>query len=316
VIAEDRRAGALAAIASVANPSSVTAITPLAGGASAASTLRIDTDSGPYLMRLDGVREGFRDPRRSYLCLRAAAEAGIAPTVHHADEAAAVVVTDFVKERPLMAYPGGESALLRTLGELIATLQATPRFPAVSANLGTLTAALLDIVRDGGLFGPGVLDGHVVGLARISAEYPWGPQVSAHNDVNPRNVLFDGERPWLVDWELAFRSDPFADLATVANNFAEVPDVDARVLEGWMGRSPDDDARRRLELMRDVQRLFSGCLLLADFIGHRSPATALRAPTPDQFRAAIARGQLRGTPELRYVRATMDLVAFTAAHPD
>ena len=68
--------------------------------------------------------------------------------------------------------------------------------------------------------------------------------------------------------------------------------------------------------MRDVQRLFSGCLLLADFIGHRSPAPALSAPAPDQFRAAIARGQLRGTPELRYVRGTMDLVAFTAAHPD
>ena len=184
------------------------------------------------------------------------------------------------------------------------------------ADLGALTAALLDLVTDGGLFGPGVLDGHVAGLARIRAEYPWEPQVSAHNDINPRNVLFDGERLWLVDWELAFRSDPFADLANVANNFAEVPDVDALVLEGWLGRPPDDDARRRLELMRDVQRLFSGCLLLADFIDHRSPAPALSAPTPDQFRAAIARGELRGTPELRYVRGTMDLVAFTAAHLD
>ena len=67
--------------------------------------------------------------------------------------------------------------------------------------------------------------------------------MSAHNDVNSRNVLFDGERLWLIDWELAFRSDPFADLASVANNFAEVPDVAARVLEGWLGRPPDDDAR-------------------------------------------------------------------------
>ena len=110
VIAEERRAAALAAIGSVADPASVIAITPLAGGASAASTLRIDTGSGPYLMRLDGVREGFRDPRRSYPCLRAAAEAGIAPTVHHADEEAAVVLTDFVIEHPLTTYPGGESA--------------------------------------------------------------------------------------------------------------------------------------------------------------------------------------------------------------
>jgi len=131
VIAEERRAAALAAIGSVADPSSVIAITPLAGGASAASTLRIDTESGPYLMRLDGIREGFRDPRRSYPCLRAAAEAGIAPTVHHADEAAAVVLTDFVIERPLMTFPGGESALVRTLGEL---MPAVPGYHALSMN--------------------------------------------------------------------------------------------------------------------------------------------------------------------------------------
>src|SRR4051794_3960276 len=282
-IAEDRRAAALAAIASVADPASITGISATTPGASGASTLRIDAGSSAYLLRLEVGREGFRNPERSYPCLRAAAEAGIAPAVHHADEEAGVVLMDFVVERPLTAFPGGEPALLGTLGEMVARLQTIERFPQVTKDFGALVELLLDLVRDGGLFAPGVLDGHVAGLARIRAEYPWEPQVSAHNDLNPRNVLFDGERLWLIDWELAFRSDPFADLANVANNFAEVPDVDARVLQGWLGRPPDDDARRRLELMRDVQRLFSGCLLLAEFIGHRSPTTGLSAPTPDQF---------------------------------
>jgi thiamine kinase-like enzyme len=35
---------------------------------------------------------------------------------------------------------------------------------------------------------------------RASAEL-----VSSHNDLNPNNVLFEGERAWLIDWELAFR---------------------------------------------------------------------------------------------------------------
>lgn len=113
---------------------------------------------------------------------------------------------------------------------------------------------MLNLVRDGGLFAPGVLDGHVTGLARIRAEYPWSAaQVSAHNDINPRNVLFDGERLWLVDWELAFRNDPLA------------------------------DAR-------------------------------LTALTPDEFRAAITRGELRGTPELLFVLGKMHLAGFAAAH--
>jgi Phosphotransferase enzyme family len=316
-IAVDRRAAALAAIASVADPASVTGISPTTTrGASGASTLRIDAGSRAYLLRLEvGRREGFRSPKRSYPCLRAAAEAGIAPAVHHADEEAGVVLMDFVVERPLTHFPGGEPALLRTLGEMIARLQATAPFPQVMEDFGALTESLLNLVRDGGLFAPGVLDGHVAGLARLRAEYPWtAVQVSAHHDINPRNLLFDGERLWLVDWEIAFRNDPLADLANIANNFSEVPDVDALVLEGWLGQSPDDDTRHRLALMRDLHRLFSGCLLLAEFLGRRDPEAELTALTRDEFRAAIGRGELRGTPELLFALGKMNLVGFTAAY--
>ena len=42
--------------------------------------------------------------------------------------------------------------------------------------------------------------------------------VSSHNDLfKPDNILFDGQRIWLVDWEAAFLNDPYADLAAVAN---------------------------------------------------------------------------------------------------
>jgi hypothetical protein len=313
-IGEDRRAAALAVIASVADPASVTGISPTTHGASGASTLRIDAGSGAYLLRLEVGRDGFRNPKRSYPCLRAAAEAGIAPAVHHADEEAGVLLMDFVVERPLTAFPGGEPALLHSLGEMVARLQVTAPFPRVMEDFGALVEALLNLVRDGGLFAPGVLDGHVAGLAHVRAEYPRAAaQVSAHNDINPRNVLFDGERLWLVDWELAFRNDPLADVANIANNFSEVPDVDALVLEGWLGRSPDDDTGHRLALMRDLHRLFYGCLFLCEFIGRRDPEAELTALTPDEFRAAIMRGELRGTPELLFVLGKMNLVGFAAA---
>ena len=52
-IAEDRRAAALAAIASVADPATVAAISPTTRGASGATTLRIDTGSDAYLLRLE-----------------------------------------------------------------------------------------------------------------------------------------------------------------------------------------------------------------------------------------------------------------------
>src|SRR5215203_5823622 len=158
-IGEDRRGAALAAISSVTDPASITGITPTTTrGASGASTLRIDAGPGAYLLRLEVDRRGFRNPERSYPCLRAAAAAGIAPAVHHADEEAGVVLMDFVVERPLTAFPGGEPALLRTLGEMVARLQATAPFPRMTKDFGALVEALLILIRDGGLFAPGVLD--------------------------------------------------------------------------------------------------------------------------------------------------------------
>ena len=46
---------------------------------------------------------------------------------------------DFVVERPLTQFPGGEPALLRTLGEMVARLQATAPFPGVMEDFGAPT---------------------------------------------------------------------------------------------------------------------------------------------------------------------------------
>jgi hypothetical protein len=65
--------------------------------------------------------------------------------------------------------------------------------------------------------------------------------------------------------------------------------------------------------MRDIHRLFYGTLLLSEFIGRRDPEAELTALTPDEFRLAIARGELRGTPELLFVLGKMYIAGFAAA---
>jgi hypothetical protein len=46
--------------------------------------------------------------------------------------------------------------------------------------------------------------------AQVASVYPHDDpeMVSSHNDVfKPDNILFDGHRVWLVDWEAAFLND-------------------------------------------------------------------------------------------------------------
>ncbi len=41
--------------------------------------------------------------------------------------------------------------------------------------------------------------------------------VASHNDLKPENMVFDGTRVWLIDWEAAFLNDRYLDLSVVAN---------------------------------------------------------------------------------------------------
>ncbi len=105
---------------------------------------------------------------------------------------------------------------------------------------------MLAMIEEPAVFAPGVLAPVHDGFDRICAAYPWDrdAQVSSHNDVNPFNVLFDGDRLWLIDWEIAFRNDPFADVASVANNFADPVRARGRgrsssrwLLRAWLGHA-------------------------------------------------------------------------------
>ncbi len=44
------------------------------------------------------------------------------------------------------------------------------------------------------------------------------PAVLCHNDLNPKNVLMDKQRTWLIDWEYTGVGDPLFDLAVVVKS--------------------------------------------------------------------------------------------------
>jgi hypothetical protein len=110
---------------------------------------------------------------------------------------------DFVPGRPISAYPGGPVGLVKELGALFAKTQAAPSFHSLG-NFPDLIRDLLAGLDNSPHLTPGKLEPRAEGLDLIRSALPWDPLslVSSHNDPNPRNVLFDGERLWLIDWSL------------------------------------------------------------------------------------------------------------------
>jgi thiamine kinase-like enzyme len=82
---------------------------------------------------------------------------------------------------------------------------------------------------------------------RIEAALPRFKPALCHNDLLPANLLDDGERLWLIDWEYAGMGDPFFDLGNLsAMNGFEVHD-DTELLMAYLGHCDEPDlARLRL----------------------------------------------------------------------
>ncbi len=314
MIPEARRDGVRTALRAVFGTWTVGEFRPIIGGVSGALIFRFDVRRRPYVMRLEPERIALHDRQRGFACMIAGAAAGAAPPVHYADPASGVTIVDFVSGRPLSEHPGGPAGMVRALGALTARMQATTPFPMLG-DYPEMIGVMLTALSGSGLVAPGLLDPHAEGLARIRAALPWEASslVSSHNDPNPRNILFDGQRLWLIDWELAFRNDPLVDVAILTTELAETPDLEDVLLEAAFGRTPDRALRARLSVMRLLTRLFYGCIVLENFVGapRSTPDANLAAFTPAAFRAAVADGRLAsGAPETAYAFAKMSLAAF------
>ena len=289
------------------------AVTALQGGATGAAPLCVEVGGRRYLVRAEGEASPLRNPHQ-YVSLRIAAEAGIAPRVHHVDEQARVAVTDFIEQQPLHTWPGGPLGLAQALGDLLRRLQETPVFPHF-VDYPAIVGRLFAHVRRTGLFAPGALDEHTERLERVSEAYAAGVTllVSSHNDFIPANILFDGARLWAIDWESAYRNDPLVDVATALDTQARTPELDEAMLRAWLGRAPDETVRTRLGLTRALTRLYyAGVLLSASAAASGAVGdTDLAAPTLAELQQAIRDGRLaRGTPATKHVLGKMFLASF------
>ena len=313
-----QRETAHSAIRAVLGRAAMVNVRPVTGGVSGAAVFLIEAGGRRLVLRMEGPAAPLRNPHQ-YVSMRFAAEAGIAPPIHYLDSGDRVVMMDFIEDRPLESYPGGRHGLAQAVGAMLKKLQGLPLFSSFM-DYPDIVGRLWTHVCKTGLFADGVLDAASQRLADMRKAYALEPEryVSSHNDILPRNLLFDGERLWLIDWENAFRNDPLVDLATALDNFAPSPELEEVLLAASLGQAPDRFLRDRLALVRSLTRLFyAGVLFSASASAPRAkPDPDLSAPTAAEFERAIRDGRLKAeTPEISHVLGKMFLASFLSGAP-
>ena len=191
-----------------------TTITKIAAGLSGAGVYRVDASGELFVLKISASSEPFADWRRKVHIQQLAADAGVTPKVVHIDEARRAVVSVFVADRSFPFYyrnPATHDAAFTELARLIRRVHELPPPPDAPVSDGR---AFLASVWDGlrGFAMPAFVADAIT--QALAAEPPPGRAlVLSHNDVNPSNLVYDGEKIILLDWDAAGVNDPYFDLA-------------------------------------------------------------------------------------------------------
>ena len=219
---------------------------------------RIVIQEIPYLLRIMTKQNEQMDPARIYSCMTAAAAAGLTPCVRYSDGNDGISITDFIEEQPFTATLG-----LAQLPAVLGELHALPQFPK-KFNYETAHRGFIWRLRTAGLLPEKEVEEAFARYEQLCAAYPEraADMVSSHMDLKPDNILFDGQRLWLVDWQAAFVNDRYFDLA-VAANYLVKSDADEWVyLERYFGQAPDASQQARFFLMRQIVHMLAAAVFL------------------------------------------------------
>ena len=85
----------------------------------------------------------------------------------------------------------------------------------------------------------------------------------SHRDLHGFNVIYDGERYYLIDWENAGNESLYFDLAVATNTLLfKIADSESLLLNAYLKSEPTQEQLAKFKLMRVFAYLFYGFVLL------------------------------------------------------
>ncbi len=261
-------------------------------GRSGAQSYEVLSGSRRFMLKVDAPDRPDAHWQQSLRIQRAAAARGVTPPVLAADHATRSVLTDHVVDVSFLRAvldPNRTDAVLDSLAQSIAVLH------SLDPQSFAAHTSPLQQCRDM--------------LARVAirfdvpdfAERAWHDLLDqdpvfdhdalCHLDLNPTNILFDGSKVWLVDWDTAGPGDRWLDVATVTNMLL----FDAGRTLSWLqryadfaGMAPPDE--QTFAQARRVSYVAYGCAFL-DLVRHLPESTTGQLSLSECY-AAMSHGEL------------------------
>lgn len=248
-------------------------ITQIHVGLSTALTYKIIVQDKPYILRVTTRTDAVSDPTHYYKCMLPAAKAGIAPQVLYAGTEDRICITDFI-EAKLFSMDEARNMMPVVMKQL----HALPPFP-FRTNYLEVAKMFIQRIRTSNQL-PVNTENLFTQFDRIIAVYPTDKNdwVSSHTDVKKDNILYDGKKVWLIDWEAAFLNDRYVDLNAIANFIITNDAEETAFLTAYLGEAPTVYQSARFFLMQQIIHLF--CFAMCALQASGGAAIDIDAPAP------------------------------------
>ena len=210
----------------------------------------VEDDVNHYVARLCEDRRHLgihRDNER--ICQQAAQRAGVAPAVLHFESD--LLVTQFIKSRTLTVTDLSDLTTLTKIASSLRQLHTAQEqhvgemlyfCPFQTVRTYAKTASRLNARL------PAEMDMYLEDAKTLSREItPFSPAM-CHNDLLAANLLDDGKRLWIVDWEYAGVGNPLFDIASISANGSLSNEAEAHLLREY---APDFNT----QMLHDVKVL-------------------------------------------------------------
>ncbi len=200
---------------------------------------KVTTDHGTYVARLSNPSGSALaiDRDHEYGSSVAAAATGVAPQVVDYAPQVGVLVIDWVPGRTCTERDLRDSAVLGRVAQSVRTLHSGPRFPA-DFDMFATQCRYLDVVRARGFRLPERYLDFAGDIERIN--FALGRRKSAtvpcNNDLLAANLIDDGQKVWLIDYEYAGNNDACFELGNLWSESNLEPELLEELVGLYFGR--------------------------------------------------------------------------------
>lgn len=225
---------------------------PLSGGITNIN-YRVSDSEATYVVRIGADIIEHQVMRFNELAAsKAAHAAGISPTVIHNEPG--ILVLDYIPSRTFTAEDVREQ---ENLERTLAIVKLCHREVQQHLRGPALIFWVFHVLRDYGWTLQNNLSSHMRLLPELSDKANRLEKLSApfdivfcHNDLLPANVLDDGKRLWLIDWDYAGFNSPLFDLGGLASNCELSPKQEIWLLENYYEAPVTDELQCRYRAMK------------------------------------------------------------------